>query len=162
MTGDRHVNRSRHNNAAQPDQRGLPIIDIDHFKTINDSFGHAAGDVVIAEVDGRITTGLGSNRISARWGSDEFSVLLPESAPNLLHTAVLSVMASTGDGQVALPDGRSVTVNVGGCLVAPGQSLETTVEAADAALYKAKHEGRNRARISEIGMPDLPNVKRQV
>jgi len=151
-------------NAAPLDQRGLLLIDIDHFKTVNDNFGHAAGDVVISEVARRITTSLGSNGISARWGGDEFIVLLPENAPNRLHAAVLAVMASIGDRQVSLPDGRSVTVSVsvGACLVAPGQSLETTVEAADAALYKAKHEGRNRANISEVGMPGLPNVKRQV
>lgn len=136
---------------ASGGQRGLLLIDIDHFKLINDTYGHAAGDAVIIELARRISASIGAGGDCARWGGDEFIVLLRDSAPHLLRAAVYGLMASMADAPIALPDGRSVnaTVSVGACLVMPGESIDSATEAADAALYVAKNEGRNRASIVE-------------
>ncbi|MCR6672033.1 diguanylate cyclase [Devosia ginsengisoli] len=135
--------------AATGRRHGLLLIDIDRFKTINDTFGHAAGDAVITEISRRIVACVGEGHVCARWGGDEFIVLLHDSAPQLLRANAFGVMAAISDRPVALPDGRSaaVTVSVGASLVEPGDSIETVTEMADAALYMAKGEGRNRVMI---------------
>ncbi len=135
---------------AAPEQRlGLLLVDIDHFKSINDNHGHAAGDAVIIEVSRRIAQCVGEQSVCARWGGDEFIVLLPDSAPHLVRAAAFGVMAAISDRPVELPGGRPamVTVSVGACLVEPGDTIEMATEMADAALYMAKDEGRNRVMV---------------
>ena len=132
---------------AAPGQRhGLLLVDIDHFKSVNDNFGHAAGDAVITEVARRIVDCLGEGDICARWGGDEFIVLLQDSAPHLLRASASAVMAAISDRPIQLPDGglAMVTVSVGACLTEPDDTIDTITEMADAALYMAKGEGRNR------------------
>lgn len=134
----------------EPGQRhGLLLVDIDHFKSINDTFGHAAGDAVIIEISRRIAECVGGDNICARWGGDEYIVLLQDSAPHLLRANAFGVMAAISDRAVTLPGGNAavVTVSVGACLVEPGDSIETVIDMADAALYMAKGEGRNRVVI---------------
>lgn len=135
---------------AAPEQRlGLLLVDIDHFKSINDNHGHAAGDAVIIEVSRRIAQCVGEQSVCARWGGDEFIVLLPDSAPHLVRAAAFGVMAAISDRPVELPGGRPamVTVSVGACLVEPGDTIEMATEMADAALYMAQNEGRNRVMV---------------
>lgn len=136
-------------NASHHLRHGLLLVDIDRFKSINDNSGHAAGDAVIIEIARRISDCAGSDSVCARWGGDEYIVLLRESAPHLLRASAFGVMAAVSDKPVELPDGTSVvvTVSVGACLVEPGDSIETVTEMADAALYLAKDEGRNRVMI---------------
>ena len=132
---------------AAPGQRhGLLLVDIDHFKSVNDNFGHAAGDAVITEVARRIVDCVGQGDICARWGGDEFIVLLQDSAPHLLRASASAVMAAISDRPIQLPDGGlvMVTVSVGACLTEPDDTIDTITEMADAALYMAKGEGRNR------------------
>ena len=132
--------------AVAGQRHGLLLVDIDHFKSVNDNFGHAAGDAVIIEVARRIVDCLGQGNICARWGGDEFIVLLQDSAPNLLRAAAAGIMAAISDRPVELPGGGQavVTISVGACLTEPGDTIETVTEMADAALYMAKGEGRNR------------------
>lgn len=140
--------------AAAPRQRhGLLLVDVDRFKVINDTFGHAAGDAVIAEVARRIVAAVEPGSTTARWGGDEFIVLLAESAPNLLRAAAYAVMAAISDARVVLSDGRKVpaTVSIGACLVEPGDTIEAATDLADTALYMAKSEGRNRVVIFDPG-----------
>jgi diguanylate cyclase (GGDEF)-like protein len=130
-------------------QRGLLLVDIDHFKSINDNFGHAAGDAVIIAVASRLVQCIGPGNVCARWGGDEFIVLLQDSAPHLLSAVAYGIMAAISDVAVDLP-GRGlamVTVSVGACLVEPGDTIEMVTEMADAALYMAKGQGRNRVVI---------------
>jgi diguanylate cyclase (GGDEF)-like protein len=142
--------------AATPSsqQRGLVLIDIDHFKTVNDTYGHVAGDAVIVELARRIADSVGLDNVCARWGGDEFIVLLQDSAPHLLGAMVSRLMAAVAERPIRLPDGQSlaVTVSVGACAIEPGESLDVVTEMADAALYVAKKQGRNRANIIEPGM----------
>src|SRR5690606_41764141 len=84
---------------------GLLLVDIDHFKAINDSFGHAAGDVVVLEVARRIGLAIGGGNSCARWGGDEFIVLLPGSDPNLLRRTAHAVMAAIRENPIVSTDG---------------------------------------------------------
>jgi len=125
---------------------GLLLVDIDHFKQINDTHGHAAGDAVVIEIAGRISGLVGPGGSSARWGGDEFIVLLDESGPNLLRSNAYTIMQAICEAPITLPDGVSltVTVSLGATLVQKSQSIEMATDMADAALYAAKREGRNR------------------
>lgn len=131
---------------AKGQRHGLLLVDIDHFKSVNDNFGHAAGDAVITEVARRIVDCLGQGSLCARWGGDEFIVLLQDSAPHLLRAAAAGIMAAISDRPVELPGGglAMVTISVGACLTEADDTIETVTEMADAALYMAKGEGRNR------------------
>ena len=151
--------------AASGQRHGLLLIDIDHFKTINDSLGHAAGDAVIIEVARRIVECVGEGSVCARWGGDEFIVLLRDTAPHVLRASAFGVMAAISDRPVELA-GRAaaVTVSVGASLVEPGDSIEIATEMADAALYMVKGEGRNRVVIldPDAAPADHPRTARQV
>lgn len=132
---------------VQPGQRlGLLLVDIDHFKAINDTFGHAAGDAVVIEIATRLAKAIGPGNVCARWGGDEFIVLLHDSTPQLLRAVAFDVMAAISGRPVQLPDERSsvITASMGACLIEPGDSIEMATEMADAALYMAKGEGRNK------------------
>ena len=109
---------------------------------------------MVIEIARRISAIAGLGESCARWGGDEFIVLLGDSAPHLLRAMAYQLMAEICDKPVALPEGRSVsvTISVGACMVEPGDSIETATDMADAALYIAKGEGRNKVVIFEPGI----------
>ncbi len=124
----------------------LIMIDVDSFKKFNDDYGHLAGDRALVKVGEGIRAPLRPNDLVARFGGEEFSVLLPETA--LEHALVVAErlrehvaginMGSLGD--VSLP---GVTVSIGVAEFKPGFELETMITAADVAMYHAKRGGRN-------------------
>jgi len=151
--------------ASLPEERqhGLLLIDIDHFKTINDSFGHAAGDAVVSAVAGCIGDAIGAADVCARWGGDEFIVLLHDRGPQQLSGAAQAVMRAIGAQSIGLPDGRSctVTISVGACLLEAGDTIDMAVEMADAALYMAKEGGRDQVVIFDprtVARPQLAKI----
>lgn len=121
------------------------MLDIDHFKKINDTYGHAVGDEVIREVGRRLATTLRSGDILCRYGGEEFAVLLTEAvgapeaylAATRLHGAVTAAPIMTASGP--LP----VTVSVGLAGPTASPSLEILLKLADEALYVAKRNGRD-------------------
>ena len=133
--------------AAGPDA-GLSVLllDIDHFKSINDGFGHPVGDEVLRELASRCRGLLRGNDLMARIGGEEFAVLLPgagaaEAAEvaERLRTAIDGMPVATQGGPVA------VTISLGGAmLAAAGETFEALLKRADHALYEAKDGGRNR------------------
>lgn len=124
---------------------GLLLVDIDRFKSINDRYGHAAGDVVVQEIADRIRASLGPRDAVARWGGDEFVVLLPESSPEGVRAATSTIMAAMDERPVALGELGLVTISVsiGACLADRGDNLDVATDMADTALYMAKAQGRN-------------------
>jgi diguanylate cyclase (GGDEF)-like protein len=122
------------------------LIDIDHFKEINDTFGHQTGDVVLKEVAHIIQTTLREVDTPARWGGEEFIVLSPNTArENALKAAERmrkAVAAFTFSGI----NGRKVTVSIGvaGLPAASVDSPDKLIHAADLAMYDAKKQGRDR------------------
>jgi diguanylate cyclase (GGDEF)-like protein len=125
----------------------LLLLDADHFKQINDAYGHAAGDAVLVGLAQRLGGGLEPGDCLARWGGEEFAVLLREVETEAelferaehLRRAVEAVPIVHGELRVEL------TISVG-CALASNraQTLDALLETADRCLYAAKHQGRNR------------------
>jgi|CXWL01.1.fsa_nt_gi diguanylate cyclase (GGDEF)-like protein len=120
----------------------LAVFDIDRFKSINDTHGHAAGDLVLREIAARCSTRLRRDDIVARWGGEEFLVLIhtpADSATGQIAEGLRQVIAGTP----ILPVGK-VTASFGVTRMHDGDTMATLLERADAALYAAKHGGRDR------------------
>jgi diguanylate cyclase (GGDEF)-like protein len=123
----------------------LLMIDIDHFKSINDRFGHAAGDAAIRDVSARIVASLPAGASAGRLGGEEFALLLPgmrvADAVVLGETLVTQTAATTFAFEV---QSIGYTISVGATQAIGGEDFDHFVARADAALYRAKVEGRNR------------------
>jgi len=147
-----------HAEMAAGSQHGLLLIDIDRFKSINDTYGHAAGDVVVAEVARRIEHVVGQSDRCARWGGDEYIVLLPRASSAAVRALAESLRAAIKDWPVTLPDGDEIamSVSIGACLAEMTDRLELAVDMADAALYMAKSEGRNQVVVFDRDMQAHP------
>jgi len=125
---------------------GLLMLDIDHFKRVNDQLGHASGDQVLQEVARRMAASLRDTDLVARLGGEEFAIVLPDAGPEAVAAAAERVRAAIAAEPVAL-EGRephAVTISLGSAQLGPGDTLEGLLARADAALYRAKGEGRNR------------------
>ncbi|WP_292899911.1 MULTISPECIES: GGDEF domain-containing protein [unclassified Nitratireductor] len=121
------------------------IIDVDHFKRINDRFGHAEGDRVLVLIAEAIRQSVRANDVCARIGGEEFAVFMP-GADLPLARAICERIAITcrlvGCGTSV--EGISTTVSIGIAVHGPLQSLDEVIKEADAMLYKAKQNGRDR------------------
>jgi diguanylate cyclase (GGDEF)-like protein len=128
---------------------GLLLIDIDRFKDINDGFGHHAGDQVIVEIARRLLMVMRPTDVCGRWGGDEFIVLINDVGTKGLRTIAEAVKRAVSVGPVTLQDEREVpvTASIGACLIEPGDDIDTVVDMADTALYRAKSEGRDRVTV---------------
>ncbi len=127
----------------------LVLVDIDHFKRINDSFGHAAGDQVLVRVAQALRQGLRQGDVLARWGGEEFLALLPATAP----AAAAALAERLRQAVAALPvmlDGQtlSITVSLGVAPVGADADLQPATAQADRALYASKRAGRNRVSLA--------------
>ncbi|MEW9835703.1 GGDEF domain-containing protein [Mesorhizobium marinum] len=129
--------------------RSIMMIDIDRFKAINDSFGHAAGDEVLVSFVGRVRNCLRNGDLLARMGGEEFAILLD--APGSRAEAVAigeRILDAVGERPVTLANGRtiSVTASIGLAFSDDGRAacVDSLLSEADAALYRAKQNGRNR------------------
>ncbi len=129
------------------------MLDIDHFKRVNDTHGHAAGDQVIAEIARRITAGVRNIDVAGRYGGEEFVLLLPETAlagSGLLGERLRRAIAATPVATVAGP--LPITASLGVTTTEPEvPDAATLISRADEALYNAKQAGRNR--IAAYGHP---------
>jgi two-component system cell cycle response regulator len=130
----------------------LCMIDLDHFKRVNDTFGHAAGDSVLKELTGLLRQSIRKSDIPCRYGGEEFAVILPE-ADDVRATVVakrfrqmVETHAFTGHDP---PIRLTVSVGIAAGPTAENSGVDTIVEAADRALYRAKEGGRNRVILSE-------------
>lgn len=121
----------------------LAILDIDHFKTVNDRYGHAVGDQVLRDVADVIRASLGPGGAAFRWGGEEFLIALPGCDARAGYERLESLRAEIA-GRTRLPDAKGVTVSIGLSLAATNQDASGALELADAALYHAKNTGRNR------------------
>lgn len=131
----------------------LGMLDIDHFKQVNDSFGHPAGDAVLAHLASLLTASVRSTDVVARFGGEEFGFLLIESATS--EAAIITdrlreriekhqfVVPSLSGGDLTI----ACTVSIGLASVHHGDTPQTLLARADAALFEAKQNGRNQVRI---------------
>ncbi len=149
----------------------LMLIDIDHFKHINDRFGHGAGDSALAAVAKALTRTCRASDVRARYGGDEFAVLLPTSGTAeanllaqrlkaecqraLLHELVPYLTEAAADSHSL---DCSVSIGVAGLGAGANRNPEALFEAADLALYEAKRGGRNRVAVSQAPAAAVPHV----
>ena len=123
----------------------LAVMDIDHFKQVNDRYGHVAGDLVIAEVAACVRHVTRINDHCARWGGEEFAILMPAADPHAAAEMAERVRQRVQEASIAGEFGVvRVTASFGVVQWRAGESLTDLVARADAALYQAKHLGRNR------------------
>ncbi len=156
MTG-LNTRRAFESNAEQMmrklDRTPLPvsllILDIDHFKTVNDKFGHPVGDEVITQLGRLLSLRMRSADIAGRLGGEEFAVLLwntDEVGARLLAEEVRSTFSTLPiDG---IPDDKEITVSIGVAELLQLESYDSLYRRADKALYAAKNKGRNRVALA--------------
>jgi len=127
----------------------LLMIDVDHFKAINDQHGHQAGDIVLTHVAQRLTAGLRESDLAVRWGGEEFLIALKSCDQNEAYR----IAEKLRQGMLAVPinaEGKEVTVTISiGISEYDGkESADQLIDRADTALYRAKHAGRNRTELA--------------
>jgi diguanylate cyclase (GGDEF)-like protein len=120
----------------------LVLIDLDHFKEVNDSYGHAAGDDVLREVSRILTRTFRASDLAVRWGGDEFLVLLPD-VP-LEGARVFAERARLQLAMLTWAESGHITMSAGVVQLQANEGTGATVQRADAQLYHAKRSGRNR------------------
>jgi diguanylate cyclase (GGDEF)-like protein len=126
------------------------IVDVDHFKRINDEYGHAAGDSVLKHLARAMASGLRLEDVFGRWGGEEFLVLLPNTCAQGAAIAAERVRKAANSCTAVVDDSRAVCATVSiGCATSSGPPDATLLQRADAALYRAKRSGRNRVATSD-------------
>ena len=146
-------NKGHRNENGEPDTVGVIMLDIDHFKQVNDKSGHCAGDEVLKQVSARLRETVRAYDIVGRYGGEEFLLILPltdlkgaMSLAERIMTIIRDQPCRTGD------ESLSVTVSIGvTCSDGRGESVDRAIKRADMALYQAKQNGRNR--IAFEGLP---------
>lgn len=121
------------------------MVDIDHFKSVNDSYGHGTGDDVLKAVTRQIEKCIRSADMLARLGGEEFLVVCPCSDPDAARVVAERLRVAIAEAIVPqLPPGRRITVSIGVAAAHEGDDAPTLIARADAELYRAKGSGRNR------------------
>ena len=138
----------------------MVMIDIDHFKRVNDTYGHSAGDMVLRETGRVIGKHLSGRQFMARWGGEEFVLVLPG-----LHKQAAKALAETARRELyqhVFDQVGGLTASFGVAEWAGSDDLEAVIKRADAALYAAKRQGRNGVRVAmedgRLTRLDLPDA----
>ncbi|MEL7154959.1 MAG: diguanylate cyclase [Actinomycetota bacterium] len=135
----------------KPSALGIVIFDLDHFKSVNDNYGHAIGDQVLTEVGRRITEGTRRNELSARVGGEEFALIAPETSSDELTQAAERFRTLIGGSPIETDIGPlNVTASLGAAFstnVGP-DAAKRLYESADKALYESKTAGRDRVTVT--------------
>jgi len=153
----RHMEASLHREIARADRSGRPcgviMIDVDHFKKFNDTLGHQAGDALLKGLGAFLQHHVRGEDIPCRYGGEEFIMILPGADPEGALKRAEQIRAEVESAlKVPFESGflPQVTISLGvSCYPIHADSAETAVKAADAALYRSKQAGRNRATLSD-------------
>ena len=140
--------RTRHRRGTS---LGLILMDLDHFKSVNDTYGHAVGDEVLAEFGRRLSTSSRRGELAARTGGEEFALVLPDTDPEELNGAAERIRHLLDGNPIETAAGPlPLTASVGASWADEVRSGDERVlyETADAALYTSKREGRNRVTMT--------------
>ncbi len=145
---DRSIETAVAHALAEGEPLSLLMFDIDHFKSFNDSYGHLTGDQVLRLVGMSLKQTIKGQDITARYGGEEFAVVLPNTAlrqaltvaDHIRRAVMAKELKKKSTGEIL---GR-VTISVGVSMLKPGDDTDALIERADACLYAAKRNGRNR------------------
>jgi diguanylate cyclase (GGDEF)-like protein len=154
LVNRRHMNllleQERQRSARSGRLFSVAMVDIDHFKAVNDHYGHAVGDDVLRSISRQMPQALRSTDIVARWGGEEFVVLLAESALGTARVGLERLRGRIAATPMAHLSGVPIRVTVSAGLTEhiAGESVDQTLERADRALYEAKSQGRNRTVVA--------------
>lgn len=119
----------------------IALVDVDHFKEINDNYGHAVGDMVLARIAAQLQTAVREYDICARWGGEEFLVVFPR----IDQVSDAFALAERLREAIGTPsENPPVTLSIGVTAFRHGERIDETLQRADNALYQAKDQGRNR------------------
>jgi diguanylate cyclase (GGDEF)-like protein len=121
----------------------LAVLDIDNFKSVNDTYGHRTGDAVLQQVAALARSKTGSNDIVARYGGEEFVLLFTEKSLQEVYDLVEEIRMTIASTTHEALHGNSVTVSIGLNQYFPGMGKEQLFQGADSALYEAKNSGKN-------------------
>jgi diguanylate cyclase (GGDEF)-like protein len=128
---------------------GVMMLDLDHFKQVNDTYGHLTGDVVLKEAAQRMSQAVRSYDLVARYGGEEFLIVLPGCNEDKIQECAERIRSAIASAPVIYSGSEiPVTVSIGVALAAGGNTSEDVLTAADVALYQAKNSGRNRTVLS--------------
>lgn len=151
---DREIKRSERDELPL----SLLMIDVDNFKTYNDEYGHLAGDKVLVTVADAIRSPLRPNDLVARFGGEEFAVLLPETTlknAKIIAERLRENVSNANPGRLGNKQLPEVTISLGIAARQPKYSLDMMIAAADIAMYHAKHNGKNRFEVAANVPVDL-------
>jgi two-component system cell cycle response regulator len=137
------------------------MIDVDHFKSINDTHGHAAGDLVLQAVARALTSVARRSDVVGRWGGEEFVVALPQTSEAGARVAAERLRKAIADTKCILPSGETihVTASLGVASVDCAWQTDALVARADSAMYEAKSDGRNRVAVSPMPVAGVVQIK---
>lgn len=150
----RVLQRAGDNCTKEAETKRIPysiiMLDIDHFKKINDTWGHSVGDTVLAKVADVIRQKVRKTDVAARYGGEEIVILLPNTSEQDATAVAEKIRMKIEDTALSVDhESIKVTVSMGiACAVTPTIEFKAVLEAADKALYRAKIAGRNRVEIS--------------
>ncbi|HUY73469.1 MAG TPA: sensor domain-containing diguanylate cyclase [Candidatus Dormibacteraeota bacterium] len=133
----------RHHNAI-----AFMMIDLDHFKQVNDTYGHLNGDAVLAELATILTSGARESDVCARYGGEEFALILHETTEAGART--LAERIRTKVAAATFPGGLKLTISIGVAATDDPNLFTSLMEHADKALYAAKQGGRNQVRVADM------------
>jgi diguanylate cyclase (GGDEF)-like protein len=127
------------------------MFDLDHFKAMNDRYGHSCGDAVLAAVGQRMKTSLRGSDIRCRYGGEEFLILLPDTPLGGARRVAENLRRAFADQPITWKDESIVvTASFGVTGITPGEdNRDVIIDRADAAMYRAKQAGRNAVRVHE-------------
>ena len=148
----RYVEQVAETEIASARRYGQPLsllmFDVDHFKSVNDRHGHQAGDLVLVELAQRVRPHLRAPDVLARWGGDEFVVMMPHTA--LTDAVRLAERLRDLAAAEPFPQAGTVTTSIGVAELQADESLDDWLERADQALYEAKSGGRNTVQAAPV------------
>lgn len=131
---------------------GLMILDLDHFKFVNDTYGHNAGDVMLSEIGRLLTEAIRDEDFVGRYGGEEFIIITHRHEPQTITAVAERIRQLVENLTVELPSGEKIkaTMSIGASLYLPGMSMLKALKVADEALYQAKRQGRNQVVYSRL------------
>lgn len=154
LSGKEEARTRRRGNALS-----VLMLDIDHFKRINDTYGHGIGDLAIKALADISAKTLRPTDILARYGGEEFVITLPETDSDHARVVAERLREAAADLSIPIDGGKlQFTVSIGVSTYARGEPLDQAIERADQALYRAKHNGRNRVEADGVLEQHLAQV----